>query len=460
MPMIDRLTGIILLLTMLFMILVEWLGAPIFSHAASLCVIIFLIAATGYVRWSRRVFVIVGVALIAMALATRADWLAIIEAGLKTAAFIASFFTALTCLRNAASTSPAIQTCGRFLAEQPPGRRYLALTVGGHLFALVLNYGAIPLLGSLAEMSARREPDPEIRRIRIRRMLLAIQRGFASTLCWSPLAFAIAISTALVPGATWADAMGPCLVSAFIMAGLGWALDTIFKPRLSSPRPPRAKPSGSWAAVFPMLELLAILVVAVGGLHIVTGIRAVGVVILVVPVVALAWIAMQNLHNAPLGHLVSRVSDYTNELAGYRSELVLILMAGFIGTLGSRLASPLVAASGIDLTALPAWLVLVSLVWLVPLTGLIGMNPLLSVSLIAPLLPHASDMGVEPKAIIVALTAGWALGGASSPYTATTLLVGALANVSAWRVGLGWNGLYALLCGTALSIWVVIVALT
>jgi C4-dicarboxylate transporter len=94
----------------------------------------------------------------------------------------------------------------------------------------------------------------------------------------------------------------------------------------------------------------------------------------------------------------------------------------------------------------------------VPLAGLFGMNPILSVSLMAPLLPHAGAMGVTPTAIIVALTAGWALSGASSPYTATTMLVGAMANVSAWRVGLKWNGAYALLCGIALSAWVLIVA--
>jgi hypothetical protein len=38
------------------------------------------------------------------------------------------------------------------------------------------------------------------------------------------------------------------------------------------------------------------------------------------------------------------------------------------------------------------------------------------------------------------------------------MLVGAMANVSAWRVGLKWNGAYALLCGMALSAWVLIVA--
>jgi hypothetical protein len=454
--MIGRLTGVVLLVTTAFTAVVEWHGGRVFALAAGLGVILFLALAVPRVGWSRRIFVIVALLLVAVALATRSDWPLLVEAALRSSAFIAAFFTALTCLRYASAASPAIAVCGRFLAEQPPGRRYAALTVGGHLFGLVLNYGAISLLGSLAEAHAAREPNAQIRTIRIRRMLLAIQRGFISTLCWSPLAFASAVSTALVPGASWADAALPCFVSGLLMAGLGWALDTIFKPAVIPGN--RPQPSGSWWSLLPMLALLAILIVSLGSLHVLTGIRAVGVVMVIVPAIALIWLAMQNRGNPAPIPLIRHVANYTDELATYRPELVLLLMAGFIGTLGSRLLLPLATAAGFDLAALPGWLILVGLVWLIPLTGLMGMNPILSVSLIAPLLPHAETMGTTPTAIIVAITAGWALGGASSPYTATTLLIGLFAKVSAWRVGLSWNGLYTLICGVALSGWVLLFA--
>jgi len=76
----------------------------------------------------------------------------------------------------------------------------------------------------------------------------------------------------------------------------------------------------------------------------------------------------------------------------------------------------------------------------------------------APLLPPAGSLGLEPADLMVAITAGWALAGASSPYTATTLLIGNLGGVSALKVGLGWNGPYTLVVGTLLSAWVVIAA--
>jgi len=457
--MIQLLAGPALLITTFLVILSEWGGEPVFSVAAGALVLVLIIAVTPSVGWSRRIFVFVAVVLTAAALAIRPDWGDIMRPALQTAGFIAAFFTALTCLREAAGSSQTIEKNGQFLAAQPPGRRYAALTVGGHLFGLLLNYGSLALLGALAEANARREPNAEIRNHRTRRMLLAIQRGFVSTLCWSPLAFASAISIALVPGALWGDTIGYCLVSGLLMGGLGWALDTIFKPKLSSPPPQREKPPGSWASLAPMLLLLAILAASVGGLHVITGVRAAGVVMPVVPLIALVWIALQNAADRPIHATGRRAAQYAAGLYRYRSDVVLLVMAGYIGTLGSGLISPWIAASGFDLRGLPGWLILVSLVWIVPLTGLLGMNPILSVSLIAPLLPPAADLGVTPAIIIAALTAGWALSGASSPYTATTLLIGSIGQVSAWRVGLKWNGLYTLICALALSAWITIIVL-
>lgn len=441
------------------MMLDEWHGPAVFGDLAELMVVPLVALLCLHVGWTRRVFVGIALALVTVAAAIRPDWLSMVSAALHTAAFIAAFFTALASLRNASASSASIQTCGRFLAAQPPGRRYAALTIGGQLFGMLLNYGALVLLGTLAEANAAREPDPEIRGHRVRRMLLAIQRGFVSTLSWSPLAFAMAISTTLVPGATWAAAVGPCLVSAVILAGTGWALDTAFKPRLSHPLPPRSRPEGSWASLWPLLALLAIIGATVGGLHLSTGIRATGVVMVVVPALSLCWVAIQNLDDRPLENATRRALDYARrDLPAYRGELVLLLMAGFIGTLGSQLLVPLVSEAGIELGALPGWQVLVALVWLIPLTGQLGMNPILSVSLVAPILPPAAAMGVSPADVIVAITAGWALSGASSPYTATTLLIGALGKESARTVGLKWNGVYTLICGVLLSLWVALQA--
>jgi hypothetical protein len=154
---------------------------------------------------------------------------------------------------------------------------------------MMLNYGSIALLGTLAEASARAETDPEIRAIRLRRMLLAVQRGFISTLAWSPLAFAIAISTAVIPGADWAAALPGLLANGLILFGVGWALDSLFKPRLTGPRPPPATPDGGPERLAPLLALLVTVFALVGGAQALSGVSTIGVVMLVIPVLSLGW---------------------------------------------------------------------------------------------------------------------------------------------------------------------------
>ena len=461
MILLNRITGAILSACVVFLLAGEVLALPALSLAAQAMVVLFLLVNTALVPWSRKAFVVVGLALFVWAVAARPDWWAMTSRALASAAFVAAFFSALATLRSAAGTSEDIRRCGRFLAEQPPGRRYLALTAGGHLFGIMLLYGAITLLGSLAESAARSEPNEEIRRVRTRRMLLAIQRGFIATLSWSPLTFSMAITASIVEGASWGGVVGYGLISSVILAGTGWLLDSLFKPKLTGPRPQRGPADTHWEKLAPLLILLVVLMGLVGVLHFATGLRTVAVVMLVVPALSAGWIGLQGRGSWRLrgGYVARRAGRFFGqELAVYRPELVLLMMAGFIGTLGAGLLEPLLAGSGIPLTELPGWLLLLGLLWMVPVTGQLGMNPILGVSLIAPLIPAAADFGLSPDMIVLAITAGWALSGASSPFTATTLMVGALGGVSAHHVGWRWNGFYTLICGSLLSAWVIAAA--
>ena len=432
----------------------EW-GVAVPSALIQITALLGICFLAVYARITRKAFVAAGLGLVLWLALAGQDWLELSRQALEKAAFIAAFFTALSTLRNVAETAPGLRRAGRFLAAQPPGRRYAALTGGGHLFALVINYGALSLLGGLATQSAGTEQYDTIRTVRMRRMLLAIQRGFIASLPWSPLAFAMAITTAVIPGASWAGAVLPGLGSAAIILVTGWAMDSIFKPRIANP-PERKPVEGSWALLSPLFLLLVILAITVLGLHFMLEIRVVGVVMVVVPCIALIWAVLQHLQQGGEAALSVRARGYIDrELPAFRGELVLLMMAGFIGTVGAPLLQPLVLSTGLDLGALPAWVVLALLVWLVPLLGQLGMNPILAVTLIAPLVPDPATLGVAPAALVAAIAAGWALSGATSPFTATTLLVGAFAGVSASHVGLRWNGAYFLVTATLLTLWIV-----
>ncbi|MFU1478294.1 hypothetical protein ACM25N_11560 [Roseovarius sp. C7] len=453
-------TGLLLLLVCIAVLIREWGGDDILGLIPALLTVLLLISLTLQVRPGRQVFVAIGLGLTLILTLSQPEWQAITLKALATAGFIAAFFTALASLRSAAGSSASMARAGRFLAQQPPGRRYLALTLGGQLFALVLNYGSIALLGGLASAAAEEEPDPEIRGHRRRRMLLAIQRAFVSMLPWSPLSFAIAVSIALIPGAKWAEVVGPGIVTSLLMAGTGWALDTVFRPRLNRPRPALKPPEGNWGLMRPLLILLAVLAVAIVGLTWLTGIRIVGIVLLVVPLLAAGWVVLQRREDRTAPRLGQRCYRFFwEEMAGYRGELALLMMAGYIGTVGAPILTPLLLASGLDPLGLPVWAILLCIVWIIPALGQLGMNPILAVTLLAPMVPEAAAMGISPAAIIVAITAGWALSGASSPFTATTLLIGSFANISATRVGLIWNGAFTFSAGAVMSLWVLVHAL-
>lgn len=460
-PLSARIGGILTTLALLATVPYQYGAGQGFAVIAATLLVGALALFSRTAPLSRLAFVAVGLALIAWAAMTRTDWAQATLTALTRGAFIIALFTALSALRSAAIGSQAILNCGRFLARQPPGRRYLALTVGGHLFGLILLYGSISLLGSLAAESTAREANEDLRRHRLRRMLVAIQRGFASTLCWSPMALSMAVTIPVVQGASWAGALGLCLVSSALMIGIGWLLDTIFKPQLSAPPPPRLTETDSWLLrLRPLLVLLAIVVGSVFALHLATGVAVTGAVMTVVPLVAMAWIlALPPLPGGRIATLGARVGQFaTRELAGYRGEIILLFMAGFIGSLGSTLLVPVMQAHGPDLSAVPPLLILAALVWAIPLTGQIGMNPILAVSLLVPLLPTPAALGIHPTAMVLAITGGWAISGNTSPFTASVLLVGKLGGVEARHAGMVWNGLYALTTGTALTLWVLIAA--
>ncbi len=248
------------------------------------------------------------------------------------------------------------------------------------------------------------------------------------------------------------------------MVLVGWAMD-----RLTGPRPgtlatgfPQSSAREWVAQLYPLFALLLLVVIAASVLHFWTGIEVAGAVMSLVPVIAAIWVMVQD---RPAGEgAVTRVTRWamrftTEELPGYRGQIVLLFMAAFIGSLGAFALVPIVRHLGIDLTQVPPLVLLVGLVWLVLLTGQIGMNPILSVSLIVPLLPAPELLGLPPAALVVAITGGWALSGTTSPFTASVLLVAAFAKVPARYAGLRWSGVFSLVMGTIISAWAVLIAL-
>lgn len=449
------------------LIAAEAIGAPSLKVWAGALGVGFLACVLREVRWSRRAFVVVGIAVSAFALVCRDDGWAHVADALAAGAFVIGFFVALSTLRTAAGSSASIRRCGLYLATRTPAKRYLALAMGGHLFSLVLNYGSISLLGALVEQ-AETDAEGRIRNVvRMRRMLMAIQRGFVSTLCWSPLAFSMAVGTTVIAGSSWEGTVGYGLVTSVVLTAVGWFVDAAFKPPRPVGAPPPPPPVGDLKSLIPLFALLLSIVVCVGAGVVLTGLRITMVVMAVVPLISIAWVAVQTAWPEEAEKRVPSVAaevgrrclDYLGrELDTYKSETVLLFMAGYIGKLGGALAAPLVTGHLVDFSTVPAWAVLVGLVCGLPFLGQIGMHPILAVSMIGPLLPDPAALGLSPDIVLVAMTIGWAFSGATSPFTATVLLVALFGRVSATTVGLRWNGMFLLLGCIVGSAWALLLA--
>ncbi len=427
-------------------------GAQGFKVAAGALGALYVVLVFFKVRWSRRAFVIVAGGLSAAALLWRDDGVALVQSAFVSAGFILAFFVALSTLRTAAGSSAAIRRCGLYLATRTPAKRYLALALGGHLFSLVLNYGSISLLGTIVEQAETGPDGKFLNVVRLRRMLLAIQRGFATTLCWSPLSFSMAVGSTLVPGSSWGATAGYGMLTAFLATLLGWGLDVAFKPPRPPNAPPPPEPVGSLRSLRPLVLLLVAIVLGTAAFCTLTGLPVIVAVTAVVPSVSVAWMAAQvaSPEGAPgpgaaavVAEVGRRCGDFlAREVDSYRGEMVLLYMAGFIGKLGAGLAEPLVSAHFVDLSGMPAWSVLAVLICGMPLLGQAGMHPILAASLLVPLMPSPEVLGVAPGLVMLALAFGWSISAVSSPFTATVLLIGVFGRVSALTVGLRWNGLY------------------
>jgi len=409
------------------------------------------------IGWSKRIYVVIGVFLSLLAVTFLDTGITTLVTGLKRSVFTSAFFIALLSISSAASSSSMLISCGHFIAQQPPGRRYAALTVGGHLFGLVMFYGAITLLGSLVAAQATKNGTFE--KLGTQRMLLAVQRGFAATLPWTPLAFPVAVTIAIVPGANWAQSVFFCACSSLIIMGLGWIFDTASKEQEAAVAPDVKFNLAEWQKhLSPLVLLLGGILACASTVSFAMGLRISESVTIAAPVIAVTWLLFQSQSarfSDQIAHLRHRLAIFSfEELPRARGEFTLIIMAPLIGVLGAGLLQPLTGGFDMQPDALPAPVLLVIIFWLIPFTGQLGMHPLLIVSFLAPLIPDPTTLGISPAVVVTTITSSWALTNLTSPFTASVLVIARLGNVSPLHAGLKWNGLYGLITGVALSIWI------
>lgn len=436
----------------------EVLGAPGLRWVAAGALLLALVLAFGRNRPMARAMLLLSVfgtgALLAADGISRAD----IEAGLERATFFGLFFLMLGLLREAARTSTLVRRCGAYLIAQPAGRRYLALTGGGHLFAILLNLGGLALLAEMTRRSNTPEAaggDPRIQQVRARRMTVALLRGFSATTMWSPLSIAVVVSVSSIPGLTWSDVALPGACAAVAAMGLGYALDRVTAPRRLRLAVRLSPPSDRWTVLARLTALVAGILACAAVLSVVAALSLIVGVLTVVPLIALGWIAIQYRGRrrqrwcALTARRAKRV--VTRVLPSQDAEIGLLCPAGYVGTLILALLSPETVQGWIAATGLPLSVIVVAGMWCVLLGSFIGIIPLISAVILAGTFGGLPDNSLDPGLLALAVQAAWGLSAGATPIAALTLMMARIVGVPSGTVGLRWNLGFTVLAMTGLS---------
>lgn len=423
--------------------------------SAALCLLAYLMLEGWFARSGGRKLVVASIiAAIATALWSPAPVELLLRAGTQAATII-GLFSALGMLRDAAVSSPLIQRCGEMMVRQPPGRRYAVLATGSHLISLVLNFGVLPLLGSMVVRGNTAEAaggDERVVRIRTQRMMNAILRGYATMTVWSPLSVSFAVVQVAVHGLAWWPLLGLQAILTVVLMFLGWVMDRLAFS-VPAAQLTTATPT-DWRPLWQLSALVGAVVVASVVIAELLSVRLVVGAMIVVPPSAVIWLVAQ--HHAVMPAILQFGRRLTVSMPGFREEVTMIGGAMFMGVVVVAFVPPEETARLIGALHLPPVILVVVLSWLVMALAQVGISQIVTVTVLGGALPDLARMGVPPLVVASGLMGAWALSACSTPVGAAVLSIARMANVELRVVSRQWSGPYVRYGALVLAVWLML----
>jgi len=370
-----------------------------------------------------------------------------LAAAIDRSAFFTFFLTSLAVLKEAAGSSPLVRRCGTILVNQPPGRRYLLMAVGSHLFSVMLNVGALNVLGTMVKRAIHYGDTAEQRRIagiRSRRMLTAVLRGFSGIPLWSPTSVTMLLLLSAIPNLQWEHyaPVGLLLAALFILWGA--LLDRISYPQRT------VTPGANHRLYYllPLVLLVALIPSSAIVVSVLTGLQMFSALLMCVPFIGVIWIAFQyNRSNARLtaALVVRRIGrSFPVTFTNQRNEVALFASSGFIGVILIPLIDPVWINQWIEHANIgDAWLMIIVSLTII-LSSLVAINPIITVTLILGVLQQLPGLSISPTVQVIVISLTWAVFAGLSPFTAALRFISSFSNVSPLVFGIIWNGVFNL----------------
>jgi hypothetical protein len=267
----------------------------------------------------------------------------------------------------------------------------------------------------------------------------------------------MAVILAVLPTLHWTATLPLGMATAALLLSLGWLQDRLQAPRhlaaLAPPMQGRRDVAALLGITGLVLLVFAVAVTVEGTVHIPLS-RA---ILVSLPLVGLGWLLSQYLdYGLGLGaRLAGRrlLRNAATTFPNYRTEIAILSSAGFIGTLFSALVPPEWLGGLLSAPALPPLILpfLAMLVVVVP--GLLGVNPIVTVTVLASGLATLPILPIPGEVVAVSLMAGWSLAINSSALTASAMLLGEVIHKPAEVIVYRWNGPFTAVALGVLGVW-------
>lgn len=421
---LQRLSGTLLGSLWLLVVLHLLSAAPLLRTLAMLNLAAFLACAIPRASMHIRVLSLV-TALLAAWSAWRGGAWTPVRAGLEAGIIFGAFIPTIMLLRATADESPLLrETRGRIDAWNEP-QRELWVQGLGHLLGAFLMIG-----GYVIARSALPQDLDEERRVRFAESAV---RGLGLAVCWSPFFVSSAIASQLVPSIAAWQLVGLGLA----FAALGWALSAAFFFRDVRGSALAAALRGTAAFALPSAFLVALVI----ALSVATGLRNLEAVVLLVPAVCVLYLLRRG--RPSLRRALGRVPP---TLARLSDEVIVITMAMCLGAvvasadLGKGVSAAIAGLGGVPSVLITAEVALIAG------AGFAGVHPMITATLLFPLLAEA-HRGIADLVLAYVVVFGWMLSSMLAIWTLPVASAATTFGVPVRRLALGRNVPFVLAFG-------------
>lgn len=360
---------------------------------------------------------------------------------LSSAAYYAAFIGALGLMHCLVKRLHQLSDLHRLLLAGPRAWLYPGYLMSTFAISSVLSFGMLNLICGSLESHLERRPYGDAQRQEGRRgVMVTALRGFALVPLLAPTSVAVAILTRELPGLSWSALLPFGLIGGLLLLLFGWPTENrrlrqlADQPVVDSSMQ-STQPGGSLRGLF-IGSLIGIVLIAI--LAASTWLSATQAAMLLVPLAVIVILLWQG--TAPR-QVFREVSD---TLLGMRNETFIFassaLLAGLVAAilpvhhLADHLGDTPLALFGLGAIGTLAIMAL----------ALLGVAPLISLNLCAALLAQLASQGLAVLQPAVALLFGFSLAMLLSPYGPSALLLARHAQLSPWRIAVGWNGRFVL----------------